>query len=217
MHIVEGMLSAPVLATGAVLTAGGVAVGLHKTDYEHLPRIAVLSAAFFVASLIHVPVGPTSVHLVLNGLVGIILGWAVFPAMLIALLLQAIMFGFGGLTSLGVNTLNMALPALVCYWLFGRGLGARGPRSTFACGAAAGGLAVVLSAVMVSVSLYASNGDAFTTLIKFTLLAHVPIIIIEALVTGSVVVFLKKVRPELLSSPACAPIPKEAAHVQGVS
>jgi len=113
MHISEGVLSGNVLIAGCVLTAAGTAVGLKKLDYERMPQVALLSAAFFVASLIHVPIGPGNVHLVLNGLLGVFLGWVAFPAVLIATLLQAILFQFGGLTSLGVNTVNMALPAVI--------------------------------------------------------------------------------------------------------
>ena len=85
MHISEGVLSAPVLLTGAALTAGGVAVGLKKMDSEKVPLVGVLSSAFFGASLIHVPVGPSAVHLVLNGLLGLLLGWSAFPAILVGL------------------------------------------------------------------------------------------------------------------------------------
>ena len=70
MHISEGVLSAPVLATGAALTAAGCGIGLKKLDYDRVPQVAILTSAFFVASLIHVPIGPSSVHLVLNGLMG---------------------------------------------------------------------------------------------------------------------------------------------------
>jgi cobalt/nickel transport system permease protein len=68
MHISEGVLSAPVLVTGAVLSFAGVAIGLKKMDYEKLPEVGVLSSVFFVASLIHVPIGPAAAHLVLNGI-----------------------------------------------------------------------------------------------------------------------------------------------------
>ena len=78
MHISEGVLSAPVLVAGGALAAAGVAVGLRKLDYERVPQVAMLSAAFFVASLIHVPVGPSNVHLVLNGLVGLVLSMLSF-------------------------------------------------------------------------------------------------------------------------------------------
>ena len=94
MHISEGVLSAPVLITGAVLSAAGIAIGLRKMSYDKIPEVAVLSSAFFVASLIHVPIGPSSVHLVLNGLLGILLGWMAFPSILVALSLQALLFQF---------------------------------------------------------------------------------------------------------------------------
>ena len=113
MHISEGVLSTPVLLSGAALTVVGTAIGLKKMDYDRIPQVAVLSAAFFVASLIHVPIGPSSVHLILNGLLGLLLGWAAFPAILVGLALQALLFQYGGLIVLGVNTFNMAMPAVV--------------------------------------------------------------------------------------------------------
>ncbi|MBT8490440.1 MAG: energy-coupling factor ABC transporter permease, partial [Deltaproteobacteria bacterium] len=85
MHISEGVLNMPVLVTGFACAAAGVAIGVKKMDADNIPKIAVLSAAFFVASLIHVPMGFVSVHLVLNGLVGILLGWTAFPAIMVAL------------------------------------------------------------------------------------------------------------------------------------
>ena len=115
MHISEGVLSPSVLIAGAALTTAGVAVGLKRLDLEEIPSMGILSAGFFVASLVHVPIGPASVHLVLNGLLGLILGWKAFPAILVGLALQGLLFQFGGITTLGVNTLNMALPAVICY------------------------------------------------------------------------------------------------------
>ena len=79
MHISEGILSAPVLICSGAIAAAGTINGLKKVDYEHIMPTALLSSTFFVASLIHVPLGPGSVHLVLNGLLGIILGWAAIP------------------------------------------------------------------------------------------------------------------------------------------
>ncbi len=112
MHISEGILSGPVLISGATLAAAGTAVGLKKLDYDRIAQSGILAASFFVAALIHVPVGPSSVHLILNGIVGLLLGWAAFPIILVALLLQAVLFQFGGITTLGVNTVIMALPAV---------------------------------------------------------------------------------------------------------
>ena len=113
-HIPDGVLSPPVLVGGALVSVGLLAVALRRLDYEHLPQAAVLSAAFFVSSLINIPLGPGSVHLLLNGLMGLLLGWTAVPALFVALLLQAAFFGFGGVVVIGVNTANIALPALVC-------------------------------------------------------------------------------------------------------
>ena len=73
MHISEGVLSPAVLGAGAVLAAAGIVIGLRKLDYDRLMTVAILAAAFFVGSLIHVPIGPSSVHLILNGLLGMLL------------------------------------------------------------------------------------------------------------------------------------------------
>ena len=95
MHISEGVLTAPVLGVGAVLTFYGLAIGLRKMDYEKLPEVAVLSSVFFVASLIHVPIGPSAAHLILNGLCGVLLGWLAFPAIFVGLTLQGVLFEYG--------------------------------------------------------------------------------------------------------------------------
>ena len=89
-------------------------------DHDQIAKVGILAAAFFVASLIHVPLGPANAHLTLNGLVRLLLGWGAFPAILVALSLQTTFFQFGGLTTLGVNTLIMAFPAVSCYLIFGR-------------------------------------------------------------------------------------------------
>jgi cobalt/nickel transport system permease protein len=196
MHISEGVLAPATLAGGAGLAVVGCAIGLKKLDYDAIPRVAILSAAFFVASLIHVPVGPVGAHLVLNGLMGLLLGWMAFPAILIALFLQALLFQFGGLTVLGVNTFNMAAPAVICFYAFRgllRGQGIAAAVAAFACGA----LAILLSGLLVAVALL-TTGQAFFRVAELVLLAHVPIMIIEGVITLFIFQFLKKVRPEML-------------------
>ncbi|MDY0241405.1 MAG: energy-coupling factor ABC transporter permease, partial [Rhodospirillaceae bacterium] len=76
----DGILSAPVLIAGGAVALAGIAWALRRLDADDIPRTALVTAAFFVAALIHFPVGPTSVHLILNGLTGIMLGWTAFPA-----------------------------------------------------------------------------------------------------------------------------------------
>ena len=196
MHISEGILSAPVLVTGAVLAAGGVVVGLRRLDVERLPVTAVLTAVFFVASLVHVPVGPANAHLVLNGLLGVLLGWICFPAVLVAALLQAMLFQFGGLTTLGVNTLSMALPPVLCGFAFRGLLGAGGSKrkiAAFCCG----GLSVLLSGVLAAVALGLSD-EGFLRAAQILAVAHLPVAAVEGIVTVFVVSFLARVRPEML-------------------
>jgi cobalt/nickel transport system permease protein len=196
MHISEGVLSPAVLATGAGLAVVGTAIGLKKLDYEAIPRVAILSAAFFVASLIHVPVGPVGVHLVLNGLMGLLLGWLAVPAILVALFLQALLFQFGGLTVLGVNTVTMATPAVLCFYLY-RPLLRRGGRPAMAAAFACGVTAILLSGLLVAAALL-TTGQGFLKVAELVVLAHIPIMIIEGLITLFIFLFLGKVRPEML-------------------
>jgi cobalt/nickel transport system permease protein len=200
MHISEGVLSAPVLITGAALTAAGVAIGLRKMDYEKVPQVGVLSAAFLVASLVHVPVGPASAHLVLNGLLGLLLGWAVFPAILVGLVFQGLLFQYGGLTTLGINTFNMAMPAIFCYYLFGRGISQRSSSVGAACAFGCGSVAILLSGLLVALSLICT-GESFTVAAKLLVVAHFPVMVIEGFISASCLAFLMKVKPELLGVP----------------
>jgi len=196
MHISEGVLSAPVLITGAAIALGGTSLGLKKLDLDRVAQAGMLSAAFFVASLIHVPVGPASVHLILNGIVGLLLGWAAFPAILTALLLQAMLFQYGGITTLGVNTVIMATPAVACYLLFGPLVAKKPPVSiiaAFCCGAGA----VCLGALIMAASLIFTE-ESFVEIAGLAVVSHLPVMIIEGVVTAFCVVFLKKVKPEML-------------------
>lgn len=196
MHIAEGMLSPAVLGTGMVLATAGVAVGLRRMEAEETPRVAILASAFFAASLIHVPIGPTSVHLVLNGLMGLMLGWAAFPAIAVALLLQSVFFGFGGLGVLGVNICVMAAPAVAAHYLLRAGLRSPGSARAQIAGAAAGALAIAGSGVLAVAALVLSDQALLPVALAFAT-ACVPLMLIEAVITGFAVGFLTRVRPEV--------------------
>jgi cobalt/nickel transport system permease protein len=196
MHISEGILSGPVLISSAALAAAGTAVGLKKLDYDQIAKAGMLSSAFFVASLIHVPIGPSNAHLILNGLVGILLGWAAFPAILVALILHGVFFQFGGITTLGVNTIIMALPAVLCYLIFGR-LIHMSSRTAAAAAFACGLLSVLLSGLIVGLALIFTE-ENFLEVSGIIIAAHIPVMIIEGIVTAACVTFLRKVRPEML-------------------
>ena len=196
MHISEGVLSGSVLISGAALAAAGTGIGLKKLDYDQIAKAGMLSAAFFVASLIHVPIGPSNAHLILNGLVGILLGWAAFPAILVALILHGVFFQFGGITSLGVNTIIMALPAVLCYLVFGK-LIHKSSRTAAAAAFACGFLSVLISSVIVGLSLIFTE-ENFLKVSGIIIAAHIPVMLIEGIVTAACVAFLRKVRPEML-------------------
>jgi cobalt/nickel transport system permease protein len=198
MHISEGVLSAPVLISGAVFTAAGITIGLKNMKEKDIPKTAIIATALFVASLIHVPLGPTSVHLILNGIAGILLGWQIFPAFVIALFLQSILFQFGGITVLGVNTLIHALPAMVVFYLFNLHKLKQDNRIylgiiAFICGA----LAVFLAAIMVAVSLMFTN-QSFLKVAQLSVVAHAPVMVIEGIISIFIISFIKKVKPEIL-------------------
>lgn len=196
MHIVDGALSNPVVIGGAAAAVGGIAMGLRSLPLERIPAAGVLSASFFVASLIHVPIGPSSVHLILNGLAGLILGWAAFPALFVGLLLQAVFFGFGGLTVLGVNAVNIAMPAVLAGLMF-RPLVAKGtPLQGAIWGGIGGGIAIALTTLAVAVSLMLS-GDEFLLAAKLVFFSHIPVMVIEALLSGAAIFLARRVKPEL--------------------
>ena len=197
MHISEGVLSPPVLLVGAAVTVVGTAIGLKKIDYERIMTVSLLTATFFVASLIHVPFGPGNIHLILGGLMGIVLGWSCFPAILVALFLQTLFFNYGGLVVLGVNTTTMALPALICFYLFRPWVEKNGQKRKIAA-FAAGFLSILISALIMALAL-ASTDQGFIHAAQLVIAAHIPLMIIEGFITMFTVTFLAKVQPEFLS------------------
>lgn len=199
MHVVDGALSNEVVAVGAALAAGGIGVGLKSLTLEKIPAAGMLSATFFVASLIHVPLGPSSVHLIMGGLAGLVLGWAAFPALFVALLLQAVFFGFGGLMVLGVNTVAIALPAVAVHFLCRRGVASTDVRLAVASGGVAGGASILLTALSVAAALWAS-GQEFVPAAQLVVLAHVPVMVIEALVCAGAVLLVRRVNPDLFGA-----------------
>lgn len=198
MHIAEGVLSPAVLSTGYALATIGTAIGLKRLDYDRLMTVAILAATFFVGSLIHVPIGVTSAHLILNGLLGVLLGWATFPAILVALGLQALLFQFGGLVVLGVNTFTMAfsgvLAGCVFRWLCRAWPGRAGLRVAAFTGGALG----VLGAGLLTAAALSFSDEGFTTAARLLFLAHVPVMIAEGLITMFTASFIARVRPEML-------------------
>ena len=198
MHISDGVLSPQVWVSGYVITGGLTAYILaKKTEVSDIPKVSVVTSAIFVASLIHVPVGPTSVHLVLSGLAGITLGWSAFPAIFVALILQAFLFQHGGITTIGINTVNIGLPALAAYGVFLLGARSNIKRKYTIFGGLAGGTAIVLGIALLSLCLL-STGEYLEYVVPYAIVAHLPVVAIEAILVGSFAGFMARVRPQLL-------------------
>ena len=200
MHLSEGVLHTPVLLSGAALAIAGIAVGLRRLESENLPLTALFAAAFFVAGTIHVPVGIGSVHLILNGMAGLFLGWAVFPAFLIALLLQVIFFSFGGFAVLGVNLCVMATPAVIVHYLFCSRLQ---PQMTLKdrllVGIGAGVIGVGGAGALASFVLMLDGGKSYLDLVWLLLVSHVPVFILDSIISVGVITSLCKMYPAVLN------------------
>ncbi len=200
VHISDGVLSFPVITAGWIIALVFNAVILWRCRCEHdmaeeIPKISIMTGAFFVASLVHVSIGPTSVHLLLAGLLGVVLGTMAFPAMLVGLTLQAFLFQHGGITTIGINNVMMGIPALISYWVFRFAYrkGVDPSLSGIMCGA----LGVLLSGIFLAMMLI-TTGEEFREIAYAVVAAHVPVMVIEGIITGSVVKFILKVRPEML-------------------
>jgi cobalt/nickel transport system permease protein len=118
VHIADGVLGWPWLAAGFALAALLALLASWRVREEEVPRIALMTAAFFVASSIHVKLGPSSAHLLLGGLVGVVLGRRAPLAILVGVTLQALLIPHGGMSTIGVNAVTQTLPALLAGALF---------------------------------------------------------------------------------------------------
>ncbi len=213
MHVPDGIAPFPAIMAGFGLTAGAAWYSIRKIQQKTdpvagIPRAAVMTAAFFSASLIHVPVPPVSVHLLLNGLMGILLGFYAFPAILVGLLFQAVLFGHGGVTSLGINAAIIGIPALAAGAVFRLRVSLGWNKSLLATGLfgfSAAALAIGLSVLLFVVALSVFFPDDLSDSVRLKAMAviaagHVPLLGIEGVVTAMTVVFLQRTRPEMLEN-----------------
>jgi cobalt/nickel transport system permease protein len=141
-----------------------------------------------------------SVHLMLNGVVGIVLRRFAPVSIAVGLTLQALLFGHGGLSALGVNTCVLTIPALLAgyaYPLLRRCL--RFSWAPLACGCAIG-LAACLLTVALNVAVLLIGGqDNYEMPVKVILVAYALVVPVEAALTGVVVQYLERVKPEWIS------------------
>ncbi|PZQ50117.1 MAG: cobalt transporter CbiM [Rhodovulum sulfidophilum] len=193
-HIQDGLLSAPVLVGGALLTLGACACALRRTSDAEIVRAAVLGSVFFAGSLIAIPIGPSSVHPMFSALMGLVLGWMAFPTVLAALVLQLVLFGFGGVTTLGVNAFNIAMPGVAAGLLLRNAIAAARPeRAAWLAGAGAAA-ATLGTAGLVALSL-ALSASAYVPAARVLAITYLPLAAIEAAVCAGAVAYLRRARP----------------------
>ena len=117
MHIPDGFLNIPTVATTYALSAGGVSYAVKeankKLTEKHVPLMGVLAAFIFAGQMLNFPVaGGTSGHLLGAALAAILLGpWAAAIIMSCVLIAQSLIFQDGGLLALGANIFNMGIVA----------------------------------------------------------------------------------------------------------
>lgn len=199
MHLSDGVLStAAVIATSAI--AGGMLVKAFKdVKEEEIPKISLMTATFFTFALISFPVGPSTVHPLLGGLIGIMLGTRSTIAIFIGLLLQAILFQHGGLTTLGMNTIMVSIPAIIAHKLFA-GLLVKKKNISLSAGLA-GASSVILTVAILSIVLFLSSsgyGEGFLSVINILAIGHIPLAIGEAILTSFIIAFIHRTRPNVL-------------------
>jgi cobalt/nickel transport system permease protein len=204
MHLPDGIVAVDFALAGYAASAGICAlclrqIGKRPDPRAGIPRAAMMTAAFFAASLVAIPVPPASVHMLLSGLMGVLLGWFAFPAILVGLFLQAVMFGHGGLTSLGLNGLIIGLPALAAGGTFHL-LGARFPAlGALVAGAGAVALALGLFAAILLAGLPAHlDAGAERAALVALALAHLPLMVVEGVVVLGVIRVLRRIEPGML-------------------
>lgn len=206
MHVLDGYVPTPVWIGGYVGAGLLTAATLPALKRTSAPRVAMLTSAFFVSSLVFkFPVPPSSVHLSLLGLLGVVLGPAAFPAVVVGLWLQLLLFQHGGFTTLGINACVMGLGALLAAGVYRVGE----PRRLGLRAGLAAALGTLLALLLYG-GVLLTAGEAVEAVAYAALVLHAPVIALEAVVTAGAVTFLASVEPRLVR-----PAPREPAEPEG--
>jgi cobalt/nickel transport system permease protein len=213
MHVPDGFLDlATSAATGAV-AAGGIALALRGARRELDDRtapLAGLTAVFvFAGQMVNFPVGAgTSGHLMGGALAALLVGpWTATLVVSVVLIVQALLFGDGGLTALGTNITLIALVGVWAGWWTFRVLSRVLPRRIGLVPPLAfvAGLVSVPAAALAFVGLYAVGGQApveLSTLVTAMVGWHTVIGVGEGVITALVVSSMLAVRPDLVLAAA---------------
>ena len=221
MHIPDGYLSPSTCATLYVAAAPFWYIALQRVrrllSTRLVPLLAVFSAFSFVIMMFNLPLpGGTTGHAVGMGIATIVLGpWGAMLAVSVALLIQALFFGDGGVTAFGANCFNMAIVgSLVAYWVY-RAIAGRSAitsRRRVVAAAIAGYMAINIAALLAAIefgiqpALFTDAAGAplyapypLSVAVPAMLLGHLTIAgLAELVLTGGVVAYLQRSDPALL-------------------
>ena len=195
MHISDGVLGIEPTIIISAISAIALIKAVKELKNEDISLTAVASAMFFIASFIHIPFGVTQIHLILLGVIGILISWSSFVAIFVALLLQALLLGYGGITSLGVNLFIMAAPAVTVYYFYNLSFVKRvNEKIKFFL---VGFLGTFFATLFLTLILYFSK-DEYNYAAYTIFSVNIVTMIIEGLVSMFLLLFIKKVYPKLL-------------------
>jgi len=205
MHIPDGFLDPRTLAGTAVMGAGAVGYATSRLKREldegRIPVLAAMSAFVFAAQMVNFPIaGGTSGHLLGGALLAILFGpWAACLSLTAVLIIQALVFGDGGITALGANVLNMAVLGTLAGYLTYRLLGRRPTGFRPAAAFVASWVSVVVAAVAAALELALAGAIPLWVALPAMASWHTLIGLGEGIITTAVLAYLARVRPSLLS------------------
>ncbi|NCB13554.1 MAG: cobalt transporter CbiM [Erysipelotrichia bacterium] len=195
MHISDGVLSLETTIIVSAVCALALFKAIKELKNEDISLTAVASAMFFIASFIHIPFGVTQIHLILLGVIGILISWSSFVAIFVALLLQALLLGYGGISSLGVNLFIMAAPAVIIYYLYNLQIVKNlNEKIKFFL---VGFLGTFFATLFLTLILYFSK-EEFNYAAFSIFSVNIITMIIEGIVSMFLLLFIKKVYPKIL-------------------
>lgn len=125
MHIPDGYLSPQTYIPlyGVSMAFWGIALKKIKKEVsaKQVPYLAIAAAFSFLIQMFNIPIpGGTSGHAVGAGIIALLLGpWTAVISVSVVLIIQAFVFGDGGITAIGANCFNMAIVMpFVAFWTF---------------------------------------------------------------------------------------------------
>ena len=194
MHISDGVLSLEVTVVSTIVAFSFFVYSFRSLNNEKIVLASAFSALFFVASFIHIPFGPTQIHLMLLGYIGVFLGSVAIFSISLALILQALLLGYGGVSSLGANVLIIAIPAYFVFLLFKINILKKlNEKIKFFIIGFSG---VFLSAIMMFILLIFSKQE-YKNAAYSIVLVNIPTMILEGLITLFLFLYIKKTMPNL--------------------